>query len=145
MTADVISMRPEEKVAEAAEIQGRRGDAIAGHPVTLSKCPPMAVLLHRVASLITTEDLPPATVTVTPTGEVRVDLTGSELVENSCRRWAAALDLIVTEAAVEFRGFAARRFIASGYVDGIYWRLDADELLPTPVRDVFGIGIGPST
>src|SRR4051794_30609935 len=110
MTADVIAMR-----AEADAIQAKRADAIAAHPATRSKCPPHAALLHRVAALITTEDLPPAKVSITPEGEVLVDLTGAELVENAVRRWAAALDLIVTDADVEICGFAGRRWIASGF------------------------------
>lgn len=139
MTADVISMQ-----AEADAIAARRADTIRVHPSTVAKqCPPQAGLLHRIASLITTEDLPAAKVTVTPaaTHEVLVDLTGADLVENGVRRWAAALGLIVTDAEVEVRGFAARRWIASGFEAGMYWRVQADELLPTPVRDAFGVGV----
>lgn len=141
MTADVIAMR-----AEADAIAAARADAIAMHPVSRSKCPPHAAMLHRVAALITTEDLPPAKITVTTAHEVHVDLTGAELVENAVRRYAAALGLIVTQAEVEVNGFAAIRWIASGVDDGaVWWCVSADELLPTPVTDRFGIGIGPSS
>lgn len=142
MTGDVIAMRQEiDRIARS------RQDAIAAHPATRSKCPPHAALLHRVAGLITSEDLPAATISITPKGEVLVDLTGNELVENGVRRYAAALELVVTVADVEVRGFAAKRWIASGFDGhnagvGAWWCISADELLPTPIVDRFGVGVG---
>lgn len=147
MTADVIAMR-----AEADRIGRRRSDAIAAHPATVSKqCPPQASLLHRVAALITTEQLPAARVTTTRDGQVIVELTGAELVENGVRRWAAALGLLVTEAPYEVdSGLAATQWYASGFDGhgagvGAWWYVHGYELLPTPMVDRFGVGIGPAS
>lgn len=140
MTVDVAAIQ-----AELAELTARRVNEVPDRPA--GKCPPYAALLHRVASLITTENLPPASVTVTVHGEVRVDATGTGLVENACRRWAAALGLVVTEAPYEVdSGFAATRWEAAGFDGhgtgvGAYWHVHGYELLPTPVVDRFGVGL----
>lgn len=105
-----------------------REAAKAAHPSTISKqCPPHAALLHRLAALITTEDLPPAHLSVNGR-DIVVDLTGTGLVENGVRRWAQALDLLVTEVPVDGpQGVAATRWDASGY-DGTntWWHVIGD-------------------
>jgi hypothetical protein len=140
VSQSVVDMR-----SEARRIADRRADAIAQHPATISKqCPSHASLLHRVAAFITTEDLPPATVRVTPAAEVFIDATGSDLVQNCVRRYAAALDLPVTEAPYDNdSGFAAVQWSTSGYDGGtgLWWSVSGHELLPTPVVDRFGIGL----
>lgn len=140
ISTDELAMR-----RESDAIAARRVDVI--RPPRSSSCPPHAALLHRLASLITTEDLPPATVTVTPDREVTVDLSRSELVECDVRRWSAALDLDpVTEAATEVGGFAATSWSTSGYDGtGTHWTVIGTVQLPTPITDRFGVGIGPSS
>lgn len=138
MTADVVEMR-----AEADRIGQRRPDAI--RPTTAGTCPSHAALLHRVASLITTEELPPAKVTVTPAAEVLVDASGGLLVENTVRRYADAIGQTVTETPVDVSGWAATQWSASGYLDSVWFHIVGCELHPTPVTDRFGCGIGPAT
>lgn len=152
MTASVHDMRSEAaRIGRAHPDVLSREQAIARHPATTSKCPPSAALLHRVASLITTENLPPARVTTTRDGQVIVELTGAELVESNVRRWAAALELVVTEAPFEVdSGLAATQWYAAGFDGhgagvGAYWHVHGYELLPTAMVDRFGCGIGPAT
>lgn len=116
---------------EIADIAARRPDVIT--PDAHRPCPPHAGLLHRLAALITTEDLPPAQVTITPAREILVDCTGQTLVENTVRRWAAALELPpVTEAPFDVDGFAATLWSSSGYDGTGSWRkVEGYELLPT--------------
>lgn len=106
-----------------------REQAKAAHPATVSKqtCPPHAALLHRLAALITTEQLPPAHWSINGR-DIIVDLTGTGLVENAVRRWAAALDLLVTEVPVDGpQGVAATRWDASGWDGtGTWWHVVGD-------------------
>lgn len=147
VTADELAMR-----READRIGRRRSDAIAAHPATTSKqCPPHASLLHRIAAIITTENLPAARVTTTRDGQVIVELTGAALVENGVRRYAAALGLLVTECPFETEGgLAATQWYASGFDGhgtgvGAWWYVHGYETLPTPMTDRFGVGIGPAS
>lgn len=141
MTASVSEMR-----AEAAEI-GRRHPDVADRRhetdrrATVGSSPPHAGLLHRVANLITTEDLPAVKVQI-DRGQVEIDATGCELVLNVVQRWATALGLFVVEVPSEVNGFAATMWEASGY-DGtsVWWRVHGTELLPTPMVDRFGVGL----
>jgi hypothetical protein len=133
MTVDVAAMR-----AELAELTARRVNEITTPSRT---CPSHASLLHRVASLITTEDLPPARVTVTTAAEVLVDATGERLVQNVVRRWCAALGLVVTETPGEMHGFASVSWTGSGYHEAIWWMVQGHELLPTEITDRFGVGL----
>lgn len=155
VTADELADRRVRDRREADAIGRRHPDVLtreqakAAHPATVSKqCPPHAALLHRVASLITTKNLPPATVTVTTHGEVKVDATGTGLVENCVRRYAAALALPVIETPFETdSGYAATRWEAGGFDGhgsgvGAYWIVSGYELLPPPpMVDRFGVGL----
>lgn len=136
MTASVSSL-PE----IAAGIAARREQAIAQHPSTVSKqCRPHAALMHRLAALITTEELPPAKVTFafTVTGpEVEVDATGDENVQNVVRRYAAALGLppVIESPYDAPGGFAAIRWTASGRDGtGTWFFVHGYELLPVHER-----------
>jgi hypothetical protein len=122
------------KRAEAQAIADRRSDAINAQPATTSKqCPPHASRLHRIAATITAEDLPPARITISD-GAVDVDLTGTELVENGVRRYAAAINSPVTETPFDVQGFAATKWTASGWLDGSWWSISGTELLPAVTR-----------
>lgn len=90
-------------------------------------CPPHAALLHRIASLITTEGLPPAHWSINGR-DIVVDCTGAELVENVVRRWAAAIELLVVEIPVDGpAGVAATRWDASGWDGtGCWWHVFGD-------------------
>lgn len=133
---------------EADRIAQARPDVITTHVVSRT-CPPFAALLHRLAALITAEDLPPASVRVDGLhGQVFVDASGCELVENVVRRYAAALDLgPVTEVPVDGpSGLAAVQWSASSYDgSGVWFLVSGEQLLPVPVTDRFGVGVGPST
>lgn len=120
MTAEVIAIRADDAACRAA--------ARARHPAgkALGTCPPFAALLHRLASLVTTADLPPAHVSVNGR-DVLVDLTGCELVENGVRRWAAALGLTVTDVHAD----AGALWSASGY-DGTGVWFHVTGALPVP-------------
>lgn len=140
MSADVVQMHPEEKRLEARRIADRRPDVVLTAP--RPTCPPSAALLHRVASLITTEDLPPARITVTEDGQLLIDCSQNPLVENAVRRWCAALDLgPVTETAAESGGFAAVEWSSSGYAFGPWCHVVGGLLLPAPMTDRFGVGV----
>lgn len=119
MTATVDGLAAHREISEIAarrpDVIRAREAAIAQHPATVSKqCPPHAAQLHRLASLITTEQLPPAHLNINGR-DILVDLTGTDLVENGVRRWAAALDLLVTEVATDKNGAAGTLWSASGW------------------------------
>lgn len=112
-----------------------RADAIARHPAGkgMGTCPPHAALLHRVASLITTENLPPVHISIHG-NDITLDASNGELVQNVVRRWAAALDLIVSEVPYDLPGgTAATLWSASGYDGtGVHWHVAG--ALPVQVR-----------
>lgn len=111
---------PLDLTAEAAAIARRRPDVIRTDAVSRS-CPPHAALLHRIAAVMTTESLPPAHLSVNGR-DVVIDCSGDPLVENAVRRWAAALDLLVTEVPVDGpAGVAATRWDASGWDGSNCW------------------------
>lgn len=114
---------------EVATIARRRPDVIRPNPST---CPPHAALLHKIAALITTEDLPPAHVSVKGQ-DIIVDCSGSGLVQGDVRRWAAALGMVVTEVAYDCPdGTAATLWSASGWDGtGCWWHVAG--ALPVPV------------
>lgn len=120
MTAEVIAIRSDDAACRAA--------AMARHPAgkAIGTCPPHAAMLHRIASLITTAQLPPAHVMVNGR-DVLVDLTAEELVESGVRRWAAGLDLTVTEVRTD----TGTLWSASGW-DGqnVWWHITG--ALPVP-------------
>lgn len=122
MSADVIAMR-----READDIARRRTDAISRHPAGTAR-PPHAALLHRIANLITAEDLPPARVTIRGS-EVLIDASSEGQVENTVRRWAQALDLLVTQVAYDLdNGVAATLWSTSGYDGtGVWWHIAGAE------------------
>lgn len=103
-----------------------RANAIARHPAgkALGPCPPHAALLHRIASLITTENLPEAHISINGR-DIIVDASNGELIQNVVRRWAAALDLIVSEVPYDLPGgTAATLWSASGYDGtGVHWHV----------------------
>lgn len=110
-----------------------RAEAMARHPAgkALGTCPPHAALLHRLASLITTEQLPEAHISVNGR-DIVIDASGQPLVQNVVRRWAQALNLIVTEVVYECPdGTAATLWSASGY-DGTntWWHVAGAEPVP---------------
>lgn len=114
---------------EIAEIEQRRPDVIRRDPHRQS--PPHAGLLHRIATLITTENLPPAHININGR-DILIDATNGELVQNTVRRWAQALDLIVTEVAYDSPdGTAATLWSASGWDGtGCWWHIAG--ALPVP-------------
>lgn len=115
-TLDELGLR-----READSIAHRRPDVIRPNAGT---CPPHAALLHRLASLITTEDLPPAHIGVKGQ-DITVDCSGSEQVQGDVRRWAAALSLIVTEVAYDSPdGTAATLWSTAGWDGtGVWWHV----------------------
>lgn len=119
-------------VTDLPSVAARRAAAKAQHPATLGRpCPPHAAQLHRLAALITTEALPPAHLSINGR-DVMVDCSGSELVQGDVRRWAAALDLIVTEVVYDCPdGTAATLWSASGW-DGTntWWHIAGAQPIP---------------
>lgn len=120
MTAEVIALRSDDAACRAA--------AMARHPAgkAVGTCPRHAADLHRIASLITTGDLPPAHLSISGR-DVLVDLTTSELVENGVRRWAAALGF---EIVTEVRTDTGRLWSSSGFRGGQWFHITG--ALPEP-------------
>jgi hypothetical protein len=125
---------------ESDRIERRRPDAIHRDQdrqtvaFTPSRsCPPHAALLHQIAALVTTENLPPARITADGS-EVFVDASGVELVQNVVRRWAAALELVVEEIPLDTgEGFAATCWTASGYDGtGVFWHVAGTKPVAVP-------------
>jgi hypothetical protein len=83
---------------------------------------PQAARLVRLATLINKEQLPEAALSVSPT-HVQVTAVHDPLVENTVRRWAAAVELPVEEYASEdAEGLACIGWRASGYDGtGCWW------------------------
>lgn len=135
MTVDAAAIH-----AELAELTARRVNEVPSRS-QLRTCTPHAALLHRVAALENAEDLPAAEVRVNRIGAVAIDCTGSEQVQSDVRRWAAALDLAVTESPWDVEGYAATQWTARGVVNGTWFSVLGYELLPTPVVDRFGVGV----
>lgn len=111
--------------AEADAI-GRR------HPHVRGGCPPHAAQLHRLAALITENDLPDASVTLSGDGRcVTVSATLANQPENVVRRWSQALELIVDVRPYDWEGVASTLYVAIGGRDDINWHVSA--LVPVPV------------
>lgn len=107
--------------------------AMERHPAGKGRgtCPPQAAMLHRLASLITAENLPPAHIVINGP-DVIVDASGEELVQNVVRRWAQALDLLVTEVAYDNPdGTAAVLWSGSGWDGtGTWWHVAGAQPVP---------------
>jgi hypothetical protein len=104
----------------------RRPDAVlprdGQQPPTLS---PFVALLHRTAALITREGLPEALLSFGSSSVVVTALPEDGLAENTVRRWAAAVELLVYERPCDMHdGTAGVLWTATGFDGtGVYWNI----------------------
>jgi hypothetical protein len=107
-----------DRSAQAARIAAMAAQA-AARPL-----PPFAARLHRLAALITEHDLPQAQLAISERSVVVAVHEG--LVESHVRRWAQALDLIVTEVPCDMPdGTAGTSWSASGWDGrGTWWMVE---------------------
>lgn len=84
---------------------------------------PFAARLHRLAAFITENDLPAVALHPHADGTIiGLSFDGVEQPENALRRWAQALEVIVTESPCDMPdGTAGEQLHLSGYHDGIFW------------------------
>jgi hypothetical protein len=103
--------------------------------MTSNTLSPQAARLVRLATLINDEQLPPASISIAADGShVQVTASQCPLVENTVRRWAAALEMVVTETPSEVEGrIAATTWSASGWDGtGTWWLIAGTEIVPAP-------------
>lgn len=85
-------------------------------PTLTPPCPPQAQALHRLAALITEDELPPARIALYDENGLSIGpMLGDRDGETTVRRWAQALSLIVTETPhTADDGTAERLLLAQG-------------------------------